>query len=517
MVHQTAKESKALVGYTISEVVMNFLLLFACRTTVNTQTDIQSNVEDTAVEELAPTEEVQINIDVPPHYWITDTLTFSSTDRVGEILQYEWSCNNGITGTEPTLEFTSDQPGKIECSLRVSGLDNEYTTTANTMVHAAAENAEWTILVYLGGDNNLEEAAIIDLNEMEKVGSDENINIIVELDRSRSHYQGHDNWYGAKRYYVVKDTTTHPESDFDEVVSIERMSLGEVDSGDPETMTDFLHWGITEFPAKKVAVIFWNHGWSWSLQSSTPTIKGIISDDGSGNDISIAEGELSSILSQISEDLDRPIDLLGMDACVMQSWEIATDAAPFADLLVASQDYVSWAGWSYDTFLKDLATNPSMEGLTLANHIGERFYESGDLTISTVDLTQIGEFNQQLDELATQLMEQPAGILTEVSRSTYSPDGGEYGNDHDLFGLLNGLQSKSLSTETLEQIDILLDQQSTLLPHNHVDSSMSNANGLSIFAPPAQNWELDNAYFSASWAEHQWDELLAREQESNLQ
>jgi hypothetical protein len=353
---------------------MNLLLLFACRTTVNIQTDS----EDTALEDVAPSqeiEEVKVEIDVQPRHWITDTVTFRSTETVGEILKYEWSCNNGLTGIEPTLEFTPQQSGDIECALTVAGQDGEFTTAARTSVYAAPANAEWTILIYLGGDNNLEEAAIVDLNEMEKVGSDENINIIVELDRSRSHYQGHDNWSGAKRFYVLKDDMTHPESDVDDIISIERMSLGDTDSGSPDTMTDFLRWGISEFPSKKVAVIFWNHGWSWSLQSTIPNVKGIISDDGSGNDISIAEGELSSILSDISDELNQPIDLLGMDACIMQSWEIATDAAPFADLLVASQDYVSWAGWSYDTFLDDLTANPTMDGLTLAGHIGERFFK----------------------------------------------------------------------------------------------------------------------------------------------
>ena len=36
----------------------------------------------------------------------------------------------------------------------------------------------------MAGDNNLEESAIIDLNEMEQVGSTSDINIVVELDSS---------------------------------------------------------------------------------------------------------------------------------------------------------------------------------------------------------------------------------------------------------------------------------------------------------------------------------------------
>jgi hypothetical protein len=29
---------------------------------------------------------------------------------------------------------------------------------------------------------------------------------------------------------------------------------------DPKTVSDFIIWGMTEFPAKKYAIIFWDHG-----------------------------------------------------------------------------------------------------------------------------------------------------------------------------------------------------------------------------------------------------------------
>ena len=30
--------------------------------------------------------------------------------------------------------------------------------------------------------------------------------------------------------------------------------------GDPNTLSCFLEWGIKEYPAKRMGVIFWNHG-----------------------------------------------------------------------------------------------------------------------------------------------------------------------------------------------------------------------------------------------------------------
>jgi hypothetical protein len=42
---------------------------------------------------------------------------------------------------------------------------------------------EWTVMIYLDADNNLESAGINDINEMEMVGSTTDVNIVVQVDR----------------------------------------------------------------------------------------------------------------------------------------------------------------------------------------------------------------------------------------------------------------------------------------------------------------------------------------------
>ncbi|MCB9758184.1 MAG: hypothetical protein H6753_07195, partial [Candidatus Omnitrophica bacterium] len=43
---------------------------------------------------------------------------------------------------------------------------------------------DWTILVYMDADNNLELPGLLDLNEMEAAGSSEQVNVIVQIDRA---------------------------------------------------------------------------------------------------------------------------------------------------------------------------------------------------------------------------------------------------------------------------------------------------------------------------------------------
>ena len=42
----------------------------------------------------------------------------------------------------------------------------------------------WTIMVYLAGDNNLDSAGAVDLKEMKQVGSNDQINVLAQFDRA---------------------------------------------------------------------------------------------------------------------------------------------------------------------------------------------------------------------------------------------------------------------------------------------------------------------------------------------
>ena len=57
--------------------------------------------------------------------------------------------------------------------------------------------AKWTYLVYMSADNNLEDEAILNFNQMEMVGSSDDLNIIVQFDRSPLYDETNGNWTSA--------------------------------------------------------------------------------------------------------------------------------------------------------------------------------------------------------------------------------------------------------------------------------------------------------------------------------
>ena len=124
--------------------------------------------------------------------------------------------------------------------------------------------AKWTIMVYMDGDNDLEDMMIEDLNEMEAVGSTDDVRIVAQIDRwdgfSHNSYKdskdntSNGNWTDTRRYYVTQD------SDPDIIHSQLWAKIGEKNMGDPQTLQDFIDWSKYYFPANHYLLILEDHG-----------------------------------------------------------------------------------------------------------------------------------------------------------------------------------------------------------------------------------------------------------------
>lgn len=124
-----------------------------------------------------------------------------------------------------------------------------YAATGSAYAQAAEK--DWTFLVFADGDNNLEGAAIDDLNEMEVAGSSDQVNIVVQLDRISGYDSSNGNWTTCKRFYVTKDSNGYDST----IVSTEIADLGERNMGDPATLVEFAQWGRDNYPAQHYALV----------------------------------------------------------------------------------------------------------------------------------------------------------------------------------------------------------------------------------------------------------------------
>src|SRR4051794_2753331 len=106
-------------------------------------------------------------------------------------------------------------------------------------------SAKWTFMVYVAGYNNLSTFAGLDLAEMRKVGSGEDLKVAVFVKRLEQQ--------AAHRILLGKDGKGE-----------DRENLGhDVDSGSPQTLLDFIRWAHAKAPADRYALVIWNHGSGW--------------------------------------------------------------------------------------------------------------------------------------------------------------------------------------------------------------------------------------------------------------
>lgn len=184
----------------------------------------------------------------------------------------------------------------------------------------------WTMLVYMAADNNLAEMGKLDINSMESVVKPAGLNVIVQADFPE----------GAKRYHIRKDNS-------EEITSPVISNLGQIDSGDPQTLNDFLRWGVVNYPAQRKMLVIWSHGDSWYKGNDS---KWICPDDGAQSLMSIAGGDLDTAFYGIPK-----LDILLFDACSMQSLEVIYEAAGFASYIIGSEDLVPQYGFPYELII----------------------------------------------------------------------------------------------------------------------------------------------------------------------
>jgi hypothetical protein len=255
--------------------------------------------------------------------------------------------------------------------------------------------SNWTIMIYLDADNDLEEDGIDDFLEIAATGSDEHINYVVQMDRIDGHSNSYDNWTDCKRFYIEKNMT--PESQN----AVE--SLGEVNMGDPDTLTNFIQWSMTNYPAQQYALILWDHGDGWERRrTKSSVLKGICFDDTSG-----FNGNLSMLdIKQVLVDLPKKPDLVGFDACLMGMIENAYMLKLAGiKVMVGSEETEPAAGWPYDTISQGLQSNPDWQPSQLGEWIVEQYYLSynREETQSAIDLTKIDPLISSLKTFATSL------------------------------------------------------------------------------------------------------------------
>lgn len=238
-----------------------------------------------------------------------------------------------------------------------------------------SEVYDWNYLVYMGADNNLERFAIDNILDMQKVGSTNNINILVLLDRSPGYDKSNDNWSGTRLYKINK-------SNKDTLDLMLLKDYGELDMTAPDTLENFITYSHKNFPSKKTALVLWSHGTGvypdGILYKSTKSYesRAVIHDYSTGYDYgdSLSIQDLEIVLSNVNIITGNKINLLQFDSCLMMMNEVIWQLADQVDYIIGAEVDVPGPGNDYINNLSFLINNSVVSEDLIATNIIDNFY-----------------------------------------------------------------------------------------------------------------------------------------------
>jgi len=369
----------------------------------------------------------------------------------------------------------------IKAKAYASGGKTAESPTINVHVN---NDIKWTFMVYMNGDNNLESAALGDLDEMKTVESTNKLNIIVQLDKY--------NESGCWRYKVNQGSLQLLQT------------LNEQDFGDPNVLLNFINWAMTNYPASRYVLVIWDHGGGWRRKAGE-AIKGISYDDHGG---SIDTVELGNVFNSI----DRPIHIIGMDACLMQMEEVAHQIMYKGYYLVTSQETEPGDGWPYDTILSELKNNINMDISQLPTIIVNKYmasYVSGVTQSSRILWSR--EVAYKANDLARAIRSNPNvwGTVKEIISSTQCYSYSDYRDLYDFAKRLKDNGSMPTSIKNAAQA-VMTAVNNVVTAEGHSGTNLADSHGISIWLPNASQFASGKASYSLLDFAHdtEWDEML---------
>ena len=276
---------------------------------------------------------------------------------------------------------------KDEKSARKLGIVGQAKAAQTRESAPQKKPKKWTVLYYAAGDCNLERSLMGEVLDMEEAGSSSQINLVAQIDRGKNaSIEDFGGVAGAASYKLEK--TPHPpqgklSSYIDEstyaiysfqsrgkLASPPLRELGQVDSGSPEVLEDFLEWGMKNYPAENYLIIASGHG---------AGILGMLSDDAAikeGKQGLISLPELRTALENAEKNagVNKDQVILGLASCSMAQLEVASELKGTAAKLIAAQPISTSDQFNHKAILEE----PGLENKNL-KEMAEHIYAKNNL------------------------------------------------------------------------------------------------------------------------------------------
>lgn len=339
------------------------------------------------------------------------------------IIATRYNVAAGETSGEFELLIDIQRKTEEAPSYRVSPED--LAATGFPVIEVRPE-ADWVVLAYYGGDNDLEPGVMNDFNEFELAGgSDEAVRIVMLMDRHPEFTTASGDWHSVKLFEIMEDLSDDHLVTFPPTLDTPPLAdLGVLNSGDGELLAQYLVWAMQYFPARNYAVAFASHGAGW---------QGLVADyTADYSTITVPEMRQAFEVALAAAGRER-FDLLVNDACSMSSVEYYAALAEFFDLSIASAEIVIDPAMDMTLFVNMLRENPEIDLRNLGQQLVDKYIsydtrlvptdDAAYLTQAVTDLQAFDPVTAAIERFAAIVNERPAFFsrtLGEARSNTYT-------------------------------------------------------------------------------------------------
>ena len=342
---------------------------------------------------------------------------------------------------------------------------------------AKADGDTWTVMLYLCG-TDLETGGSMGTNNLKEVlaaDSNKNVHFVVETGGTSEWHMDEINPDKLQRFHVDNGKLI-----LDQEEELKPMT-------DSAVLQDFISWSAKTCPADKYMLILWDHGGG--------PMYGICKDELFTDKMGLTMADLRSAV----KGADIPLEVVGMDACLMADLETAETFQGYAHYMVASQETSPGTGWDYTAFMNALAKDPKQDGKTIGKTIVDSFMEKSSLTdeddtstLSVIDLTKIPELSAAFRKMSTDLVltTQDIDVMQEVSFGARRSQ--TYGYNSEAEGYMCLVDLGDLTERTSGNIKNAKEVQDALkkaVVYQKYGKYRSRASGMSVYYPLVPNNE----------------------------
>lgn len=266
--------------------------------------------------------------------------------------------------------------------LPMAGLRGASTLDAQGSKGPRGNDVEWTVFVYMAGDNSLSDFVTLNLNQMEAGLTSPRVKFVCLVDQAKQ---------GDSR---IVEITHDPAGMNDKVISPTVDDHGavipashEVDTGSPDTLKRFLAWGAKTYKSHRSMLVIWNHG--GSVYTDPDHLKSFAWDDTSNSHLNLIDFYRS--VGAIDK---QTFEVVGFDTCLLGHAETIYQLGTMTDFVVSSEKEEAGDGWNYEALARAMSANPDLTPRDVAGNAVKAYHDyyaktQEAATLSAIDVKKM--------------------------------------------------------------------------------------------------------------------------------